>query len=340
MHKQYGLSLVELMISITLGLILMTGVVQMFLSSRAVFGTQQGMSRIQETGRLAIDFLARDVRMAAHYGCFKPNNAVTLTNSTLNFGGLHTNFDVGIMGYSDPANLPNGAATDLGGIPRVNDPNTPQEDANILVIRSANRPGFIISAGNTPTQITAFSAVPMVQGCVDDVCVNSAMIASTCFRARLFQVSAINMAAPNLTVTHTDPWGAAVEYITGDDLLPINTTVYFLANRPPPSNAPGLWQRINNASAPIELLEGVESMRITYATGAANNAYLEAAAITLANAWQNVASVRIELVVRSLEDNVVDSPQPYTFAGDVITPADRRMRQTFSTTVGIRSRTQ
>jgi type IV pilus assembly protein PilW len=37
LHKQAGLSLIELMISITLGLILMAGVVQMFVSSKSVF---------------------------------------------------------------------------------------------------------------------------------------------------------------------------------------------------------------------------------------------------------------------------------------------------------------
>jgi type IV pilus assembly protein PilW len=50
------------------------------------------------------------------------------------------------------------------------------------------------------------------------------------------------------------------------------------------------------------------------------------------------------LVVRSLENNVLDDTQPFTFAGATITPADidgvkdRYMRQVFTSTIGIRSR--
>ncbi|ARU27615.1 hypothetical protein CBR65_09340 [Cellvibrio sp. PSBB006] len=69
MRKQAGLSLIELMIAITLGLILMAGVIQVFLSSRVTFATQQAMSRVQETGRLAVEFMARDIRMAGYMGC-------------------------------------------------------------------------------------------------------------------------------------------------------------------------------------------------------------------------------------------------------------------------------
>ncbi|RYZ81289.1 MAG: prepilin-type N-terminal cleavage/methylation domain-containing protein, partial [Moraxellaceae bacterium] len=48
MIKQKGLSLVELMIAITLGLILMSGVVKVFLNSKSTYSTQQALSRIQE----------------------------------------------------------------------------------------------------------------------------------------------------------------------------------------------------------------------------------------------------------------------------------------------------
>ena len=83
--EQRGLSLVELMIAIALGMVLMLGVMQMFLSSRVVFSTQQGMSRIQETGRLAIEFLSRDIRMAAYYGCYRPRagQGTELRNKTV-----------------------------------------------------------------------------------------------------------------------------------------------------------------------------------------------------------------------------------------------------------------
>src|SRR5690554_5044513 len=92
MRKQQGLSLVELMISITLGLVLMTGVMQMFLSSRTVFSTHQAISRIQENGRLAMEFISQDVRMAGFMGCMSRDRDMVsddyrgLTNNLNNAG--------------------------------------------------------------------------------------------------------------------------------------------------------------------------------------------------------------------------------------------------------------
>jgi type IV pilus assembly protein PilW len=80
-------------------------------------------------------------------------------------------------------------------------------------------------------------------------------------------------------------------------------------------------------------LEGVESMRVTYSRG---GAYETAASI--GTAWADVVSVRIELLLASVEDGVLAEPQPYTFSGTTVTPTDRRLRQVFTNTVAIRGR--
>jgi type IV pilus assembly protein PilW len=54
-----------------------------------------------------------------------------------------------------------------------------------------------------------------------------------------------------------------------------------------------------------------------------------------------VCSVRINLLLVSLENNLVTNPQTVIFPADTgvaVTATDRRMRQAFSTTVGIRNR--
>ena len=52
-HRQSGLSLVELMIAITLSLLLIAGVLQIFLSSKQTYSTNNALSRVQESGRFA-----------------------------------------------------------------------------------------------------------------------------------------------------------------------------------------------------------------------------------------------------------------------------------------------
>lgn len=65
-RRQNGLSLVELLIAMLLGLILTAGALQMMLSSQEVYQTTDTLSRIQENGRFTLNFLAKDIRMAGH----------------------------------------------------------------------------------------------------------------------------------------------------------------------------------------------------------------------------------------------------------------------------------
>lgn len=61
---QKGFSLVELMISLVLGLILVGGAVNAFISSKQTYSLQEAMSRVQESGRFSLDLMARDLRHA------------------------------------------------------------------------------------------------------------------------------------------------------------------------------------------------------------------------------------------------------------------------------------
>lgn len=65
-YVQVGFSIVELMISLVLGLLLMTGVIQVFLSSRQTYATNEAMARQQENGRFALEFIARSARSAGY----------------------------------------------------------------------------------------------------------------------------------------------------------------------------------------------------------------------------------------------------------------------------------
>lgn len=351
MKKQLGLSLIELMIAITLGIVLMTGVVQVFLSSKVVFSTQQGISRIQETGRLAIEFISRDARMAAYYGCHRPDaaNPDKKLYGAVVADGLHGNFDVGVIGYNSVNSVlplvPDGIAA-LAGEVVVPEPVDAEAtgDANILVIRGATETGFPVSAENDVNSVFALSPSDKVGTCVEGLCEGDVAVVSDCSKARVFQVSTLAKDGNTVTVAHADPWGGdatkAWEIFAAGDVAPMNTIVYFLAKGAGVGDPPSLWQKTNDED-PVELLEGVEKMRITYAAKASEavpEPVYEPA--DLVADWSLVNAIRIELVVRSIDNNVLEEGQPYTFNGAVVVPpeGDRYMRQVFSTTIGIRSR--
>lgn len=67
-RQQSGLSLVELMISILLGLILVAGVIGVYLESKRNYVAEEEIARIQENGRFALNLLQREVMMAGFFG--------------------------------------------------------------------------------------------------------------------------------------------------------------------------------------------------------------------------------------------------------------------------------
>lgn len=73
--RQTGLSLIELLVALLLGLILLLGISQVFLSSRQTFATNNAMSKLQENGRFALEFIARSARQA---GYISPNSTLDI----------------------------------------------------------------------------------------------------------------------------------------------------------------------------------------------------------------------------------------------------------------------
>ncbi len=79
---QEGFTLVEMMIAITLSLILLAGVLQIFLSSKTTYTVQEGLSRLQENARFALGTVTQSVRMAGYPGCMYLGNLAVRNTAT------------------------------------------------------------------------------------------------------------------------------------------------------------------------------------------------------------------------------------------------------------------
>jgi len=64
-----GFSIVELMISMVLGLLLVEGILVLFSETNRVNATQAALSRLQENGRIALGLIAEDLRLAGQLPC-------------------------------------------------------------------------------------------------------------------------------------------------------------------------------------------------------------------------------------------------------------------------------
>ncbi len=78
MTRQAGLSLIELMIAMVIGLVIIAGVGQILLSGRQSYNTQSGTSALQENGRFALFYLQRDIRMAGFPRSAGPGSALAI----------------------------------------------------------------------------------------------------------------------------------------------------------------------------------------------------------------------------------------------------------------------
>ncbi|MDO3384882.1 PilW family protein [Gilvimarinus sp. SDUM040013] len=345
MKQQKGFSLVELMIAITVGIVLMTGVVQMFLSSKTVFTTQQGMSRLQETGRLAVDYISRDIRQAGYFGCANITSW-NLKNNLANQAQYGSNFSLdNLVRVYTAETLPVGLDLDPA----------PVAQSQVLIVQSANERSVAVTKENTADSVFVDLTTAEDADCPSDICAGDVVAVADCDKAIIFQATGVagSEASGEVTITHeagADPgnsrltWGggeARVDIVdTGAELFGLSNVVYYVA-QPDADEPPGLYQKVQFNPA-YELLQGVEA--INYFVGEDVNAdrsvdaFEEVAADTN---WSNIAALRMDILVQTPDDNVSSDKQTYEFSGagaEAVTADDNRIRQVFSTTVGIRPR--
>ncbi len=78
-HQQ-GLTLLESMLSISLGLLLLLGLFRIFQSTQLSYRVQQGITEIQENGSLALLILSDEIHEAGYAGCRQYNHIVLRDN--------------------------------------------------------------------------------------------------------------------------------------------------------------------------------------------------------------------------------------------------------------------
>lgn len=123
-RKVRGLSLIELMIALVLGLVVVGAAGGVFLANRRVYAASETLNRVQENGRVSFELMARDLREAGGNPCGVPLDfgdagtvnppVVNMLNRTAGdwYEGL---FASGIRGYG-PGGISISDSVDIGRI--------------------------------------------------------------------------------------------------------------------------------------------------------------------------------------------------------------------------------
>jgi type IV pilus assembly protein PilW len=164
----------------------------------------------------------------------------------------------------------------------------------------------------------------------------------------MFTVSAITGTGP-YTIAHSAASNTSASFLsaynTNAQLMTYTSTTYFVGDtaRTNLQGAviPALFRTTLNGTTE-ELVEGVENMQLQYGLDTDNNqtvdSYVTAAFVTAAN-WHNVVSLRLDLLVNSV-DGISPSPVAYSFNGATTTPTDRLLRREFLTVINLRNNSQ
>jgi type IV pilus assembly protein PilW len=351
LRSQQGVSLVELMVSLALGLVLIGGVLSLYLESQQVFRAHESLARLQEGGRYALDLMAREIRTAGISPCTSPLTANALVaNPTPWWANTASGFlrggESGAQGLATTGTAAGNHAqgTDSVLVLRASDDEglyarILQHDAALGRLRVANS----LATGAATTSTTSS---PTPAGTTARIGPRDIALVCDDASAALFQVdtvqastgvidylgSPLNCTTSLGSVDATCASAASKSFAVGALLVPWEPVLWYVGVNG--SGQRSLYRVALNPTGslqPVERVPGVQDLQIQYLTRNRNNAGALAStwvnASVLAGQWANpaleVAAVRLTL---TLQDN------PTT------TTASAPLQRTFTAVVALRGR--
>jgi type IV pilus assembly protein PilW len=332
--RESGLSLVELMVSITIGLFLLAGLTMLFVNSSRSQAELLKSSQQIENGRYAIDLVSTDLHHAGYYGEF--NYLPPLTGAPIAYPALLPNpcdltpanllaaLPVHIQGYDDPA----ASSPVVTCLPDAN--HIPSTD--ILVVRRAHTEVLLETGGYAGIPAApAATATPLFNEVYLQTDANTADIQLGAGAAIDKTKKANNTAS---TISRKDysvaPSGFAAGY-----LRKYHVHVYFVSPCSVPNGGGTTCTGANDDNGrpiptlkrleltsdgantlfrTVPLVEGIENLQVEYGVdtdpvatdpvtglpgdGAPDNAYLTAPGLA---DWGNVVAAKLFVLARNTE---------------------------------------
>ncbi len=340
-----GMTLVELMVGMAVGLFVVLVAGTIFISTRVLHGVGSAATRMSENGRLAMDVLQTDLRNAAFVGCRPLLNDSPVIVLLAGNGGFLTS-SAGLRGNRGTGSGFSPALT--GPLAALPSASAPLPTSDVISLRvPADMPGLGIVAAMPSTlsapQVAASSPT-------NTLAAGDIVLLASCKASTMFQVTEANPAATG-TLSHGLAGGFVPGNATNDlqQRFRTDATVYKMETRhyfvAPSVLRPGtnsLWRFVvPGAVDPEEIASGVDRLAVTYgidggvAAGQQNvDHYVAADGVTT---WDKVVSVRLQMLVATAKDNVTRSIQSVDFAGSAIAFNDHRLRTSLTEVVTVRN---
>ena len=371
---QRGLTLIELMISIAIGLVVVGAVTYLYVGTHGTYRSNEGLARIQEAGRFALDAITRDIRRAGALGCGSTLSVASGKPVQINGApaGLAVDQTTEIAGYLVPATTPPPLTaspanwtlpTGPGVIPAYWGGDVLQlQIGNGAPVRVTANPdlaaGTISVAGNAMPDDTSVKNFKNGDYAVLANCSAAAIIRVSSTPAVTRTSTALPFALAGGTIPVLSPPGTpAFSVDTYPTLQHFDQITYYIGIIPgtaatAPPGRPALY-RYSPVTGAEELVENIEDMDVVYGIGGGTGAPVAITAFEHADTarangdWAKVASIRVSLMAVGDQQGAAPPNQILLFrdTGASLTPApwtapDTRLRQVFTATAAVRDRIQ
>lgn len=370
-YRHRGVSLIEMMVALAIGAFLMLGLARVFSASRTAYQLSEGVSRVQENGRFAIDFIQRDLRMVGHMGCVNDQSHLQNAGALRNLvpaGGSGVNFPLGIQAYeatkstNTTMNLGTAANTWSPALPAAVAALNPARGSDVLQLRFLASEGAPVSSIAVAGGVSTITVPSTRWGALTQggVTAPTMMGLADCSFVDLFLPAGTNPGAGTVTVN------AALDRYTpqpaGQTMLyRLESVVFYVGTRPTGERVLMRARANTNGSyaAGEELVEGIESIQLQLGLdrntaampGTSPSGYVESfvrpsamapAAMNTEARWRSVGAVRVGVLAaspdRAAAGQAVDGR---SVLGVTFTPADAadsRFRYGYEATVALRNR--
>lgn len=347
--KQKGFSIVELMIAMVLGLVLMGGVIQVFISTKQAYNLNEEMAWVQENARFSVGFMAEDLRMAGYYGCASRSTSVANVLNDPDSSWV-SDFGKGLHGFDgDDASFP------VASFPQpvtATLPNSVPKPDVFTVHKADLDNSFQVTGHNTK------SAVIDVQG-NHPYPNGTILIVSDCHHSAVFQSTGNGSNKVNHNTGSTASPGNCSKglgvpvvcstlgngYAYKEDAFIMRAVGHAYYIDTASNGVPSLFRESLDTggltTTAEEMVQGVENLQIQYGLDTNGDSlpdrYVDASGVSDAQWESDVVSARISLLLRSLTE-IASEPQTFSYMGASHTPTDKYVRRVFSSTVKLRNR--
>ncbi|MBV1878161.1 MAG: PilW family protein [Pseudomonadales bacterium] len=347
--RSSGFTLIELMIALTIGTILISGLTKIFANVSLTYRVDNAIARVQENGRFAADFLIKEFRLIGYQGCIDPETVVTniIANNppvtNISQASIRV-YEVGTGAWS-PTIDPSIADLSTQAFPPIvgSDVITIQRASDLDVSLSGN-----LTADNANIQISSNPA---------SFAANDLIIITDCESIDLFRATGVSTSGGTVTISHSTSTNSTPSlskaYQMDAKVMRFYSYTFYVRDTGRDNYAGNpvyaLYRRDADGNS-VELIEGVANLQLLYGEEIAGGLTRYVPASQAGLDISNIKSIRFGVLIQSKSSSLTaNDDATYALPGENIVPTgtsgatavylpDQSYKSMFISTVKLRNR--